>query len=240
MPARTLHREQEMASFPPKLRHVSAGKDPLDSFEALLSRHGTNLPGGAQAREEKVDPTAAAAKEIAAKIQAAVFEASVSDEPIGETMDDDPVVPEDIVAPQLFDEEFRTRVIALVRHGLVKEAETGTDMDRRQLACFEKAVAERTIVVMRAEQVEGLSYRATRSMIYGADGRIVDDGSSESWEDEFVYSQMAGAQSVIIGTAEAIGDVEASHYYVSFSNPDVLLTFDQQLYRLARQKAEEP
>lgn len=229
-----------MASSPPKLRQVSAGKDPLDSFEALLARHGTNSPAGAQAREEKVDPSAPAEKEIAAKIQAAVFEASASDEPIGETRDEHPIIPEDLVAPQLFDDEFRTRVIALVRHGLVKEAETGTETDRRQLACFEKAVAERTIVVMRAEQVEGLSYRATRSMIYGADGRIVDDGSSESWDDEFVYSQMAGGQSVIIGTAEAIGDVEASHYYVGFPNPDVLLNFDQQLYRLARQKAEEP
>lgn len=228
-----------MASVPPKLRRVSASKDALESFETLLLRQGANSPAEELAREDTVDSTAIAAKEIAAKIQAAVLEARASDEPIGEAKDSDPDILEDIVAPQLFDEEFRARVIALVRQGLVREAEAGTETDRRQLACFEKAVAERTIVVMRAEQVEGLSYRATRSMIYGADGRVVDDGSSESWDDEFVYSQMVGAQSVIIGTAEAIGDVEASHYYVSFSNPDVLLTFDQQFYRLAREKAEE-
>lgn len=225
-----------MATFPPKARRGFAGNDGMESFEALLARQG---PGRADHAEDGPDTAAReAVKDIAARIQAAVLETSPVDDSPPEAEEAPPI--EDLAAPKLFDEEFRARIIALVRKGLVQDAEGGTPAARQQLACFDGAVAEGSIVVQRAEQVEGLAYRATRSVFYEADGRIVDDGSSENWDDEFVLAQMAEGRSVIIGTAEAIGDALASHYYVSFPNPDVLLTFDQQLYRMARQVPEEP
>jgi hypothetical protein len=225
-----------MASFSPKTRRSLAGKDGAESFEALLAQHG---PGRAAAEDGPDAAAREAAKDIAARIQAAVLETSPVEELSPESGEAAPAI-EDLVAPTLFDEEFRARIIALVRKGLAQEAENGTVTDRRQLACFDSAVADGSIIVQRAEQVEGLAYRATRSVFYEADGRIVDDGSSETWDDDFVFAQMADGRSVIIGTAEAIGDALASHYYVSFPNPDALLTFDQQLYRMARQMPEEP
>ncbi|MBZ6074700.1 hypothetical protein [Microvirga puerhi] len=227
-----------MASDPPKIRRGLAGKDVLESFENLLSQQKTIAAPEAVGSGDEFDPNVAATREIAARIQAAVLDATASDAD-GEQQQDAQLI-EDIVAPELFEEEFRARVIALVREGLVREAEAGSEIDRRQHLCFEEAILHETIVVERAEQVEGLFYRATRSVLYGADGRVTDDGASESWDDEFVFSEMAKGKAVIIGSAEAIGEVDASHYYVSFPNPDVLLTFDQQLYRLTRHKAEEP
>ncbi|MCB8819791.1 hypothetical protein [Microvirga rosea] len=228
-----------MSSEHPKIRRGVAGKDVLENFETLLSRHKSSASPESPESKDEPDPQAVLVRDIAAKLQAAVLDATATEALDEKGIDEEPT--EELAIPELFDEEFQARVIGVVRQGLVKEAEaTGAEVDRRQLACFEEAVTEGTIIVRRAEQVDGLSYRATRSMLYGADGRIVDDGSSESWDDEFVYSRMADSQSVIIGTAEAIGGFQESHYYVSFPNPDVLLTFDQQLYRLARQKAEEP
>lgn len=229
-----------MASFPPKARRGSADGPPADSFETLLSRHEAAFAGGRKPASDPDAGAAQAAKEIAARIQAAVLESGVIEEPETGGAPEEPPADGDLAAPTLFDEEFRARIVAHVRKGLAQEAENGTDTDRRQLACFEAAVADGSVVVERAERVEGLAYRAMRSVFYGSDGRVVDDGSSESWDDDFVLAQMAQGRAIIIGTAEAIGDALPSHYYVSFPNPDVLLTFDQQLYRLAREQAEEP
>jgi len=203
-----------------------------DSFESVLAQQLKNLAGEP---DEGIAPAAGASRNIAASISAAVMETSVS----CHARQLRTPLPHQMNVPELVDEEFQARVIAVVRTGLVQRAESGSEIDRRQLAWFDKAVADGTIVVRRAEQVEGLRYRASGSVPYDAQGRIGDDEPLATWDDDFIISQMAQFNSVILGTGGAAGGVEIGHYYVSFPNPDVSLTFDQHLFRLARRQAEE-
>ena len=187
----------------------------------------------ASASEEEIDPASESSKAIAARLSAAVLENAPDAPP------DPAPSPRKLNVPELVDEEFRARVITVVRAGLVRSAETGSETDRRQLDCFERAVDEDTIEVQRAEEVEGLRFMAHGAALYGADGVIGEDGPTETWDEAFVLSQMAAFKSVIIGTAGATGRGDVGHYYVTFPNPDVSLTFDQHLFRLAREHVDD-
>lgn len=202
--------------------------DTGESFASLLARQMNAVASP----EEEFDPASESSRAIAARISAAVLE-NAPDAPPG-----DASPPQRMNVPELVDEEFRARVIAVVRAGLARSAETGTEIDRRQLECFERAVDKDTIEVQRAEEVEGLRFASRGSVLYGVDGRIGDEGPTETWDEAFVLSRMAEFRSVIIGTAGATGRGDVGHYYVTFPNPDVTLTFDQHLFHLARQQVD--
>ena len=213
-----------MASGKPKSRPGDAG----DSFASLLAQQMQAVPPP----EDEIDPASESSRAIAARISAAVLE-TAPDAPPGQ-----PSGPQRMNVPELLDEEFRARVIAVVRAGLVRGAEGGTETDRRQLECFERAVDEDTIEVRRAEEVEGLRFTSHGSALYGAGGLVGDEDPAETWDEAFVLSRMAEFKAVIIGTAGATDRGDVGHYYVTFPNPDVTLTFDQHLFHLARQQVD--
>lgn len=213
-----------MASGKPRSRPGDGG----ESFASLLARQ----MNAASAPEEEIDPASEASRSIAARLSAAALEAAPDAPP------DPASSPGKLNVPELVDEEFRARVITVVRAGLVRSAESGTEIDRRQLEWFERALDDDTVEVQRAEEVEGLRFMAHGAVLYGADGAVGDDGPTETWDEAFVLSQMAAFKSVIIGTAGATGRGDVGHYYVTFPNPDVSLTFDQHLFQLAREQVD--